>query len=282
MKYLFCLLMALPMFSYAEDVSPNVGTEIPVAAPVEAPEIPQPGSQKFVVGLKTVDFNYNEPGLMSDRGWLSGLNFQYHRMMSETNTLIVSADYVQGSTVYNGALQTNTGNTTPYSSTEQFRVMSLEAAFSSPISNSGTWGVLVGLGYRNTYDNKTGQYDYRRDITYYYTVLGLTAQLYNQGKIKAVGIGELNTLLGGGAKTYLSDVSSSYKDVNFAFRNGAAVKIGVETTIKDFIGKEILVDVSYKYWTVADSNVEYVGNNSYGLEPHNTTGLTSISVGYVF
>lgn len=276
------MAMALPALSFAEDVSPNVGTEVPVAAPVEAPEIPQPGSQKFVVGLKTVDFNYNEPGLMSDRGWLSGLNVQYRRMMSETNTLIVSADYVQGSTIYNGALQTNTGDKTPYSSTEQFRVMSLEAAFSGPILNSNTWGAVAGFGYRNTYDNKTGQYDYRRDITYYYTVLGLTALLYNQGKIKAVGIGELNTLLGGGAKTYLSDVSSSYKDVNFAFRNGAAVKLGIETSIKDFIGKEILIDVSYKYWTVADSNVEYVGNNSYGLEPHNTTGLTSISVGYVF
>ncbi len=282
MRYLFCLLIALPVFSFAEDVSPNFETEGPVAAPAEASEIPQPDSQKFVVGLKTVDFNYKEPDLMSDRGWLSGLNFQYHRKLSETNTLIISADYIQGSTVYNGALQTNTGNTTPYSSTEQFRVMSLEAAFSASITNSPTWGILVGVGYRNTYDNKTGQYDYRRDITYYYTVLGLTAQLYNQGRIKAVGVGELNTLLGGGAKTYLSDVSSSYKDVNFTFRSGSAIKIGVETSIKDFIGKEILVDVSYKHWTVADSNIEYVGNSSYALEPHNTTDLTSLSIGYVF
>lgn len=281
MKYLFCLLLALPSLSSAQEAPSDLGTQVPVAAPAESPALPRASTEKFILGLHTVDFNYQEPGLMSDRGWLAGVAFQYHRLLSDDRLLKVAADYAQGSTLYNGALQTNTGNTTPYSSTEQFRVINLELILGNSLSDRG-WAMTVGGGYRNTYDNKSGPYDYRRDITYYYLLVGLNSRLYDGGKIKSILNLEFSSLLGGGAKTYLSDVSSSYKDVNFAFKYGSALKVGVETTLPVFNEKEVLVDLSYKYWTLSDSKIEYVGNGSYGVEPHNNTALTSITVGYIF
>jgi hypothetical protein len=282
MKYLFFLLLALPSFVLAEESSSDLGTEVPVAPAAEAPAFPKVYKEKFILGLQTVDFDYKEPGLMSDRGWLTGLNFQYHRPISSYDSLKASLDYVQGSTAYDGALQTNTGVSTPYSSTQQFRVINLEVLLASPLFNSSTWGMTIGGGYRNTNDSKTGQYDYRRNITYYYLLAGVNTSVYTNGKINSVGSFEISSLLGGGAKTYLSDVSTSYKDVNFAFQYGTAVKLGLETTLPIFTDKEVIVDLTYKYWTLTDSKTEYVGNGHYGLEPHNTTGLTSITIGYVF
>jgi hypothetical protein len=193
-----------------------------------------------------------------------------------------SADYVQGNVAYDGFLVSTLGVKTPYQSTEKFRVMNLEVILSGPLSNSSVWGMTTGGGYRNTYDYKSGPYDYTRDISYYYLLLGVNAQIYSQGKIRSVASLELSSLLGGGAKTHLSDVSASYKDVNLTFQSGTALKLGVETTLPVFTDKEIIVDLSYKYWTVADSKSEYAGNGEYYIEPHNTTGLATLSVGYVF
>jgi hypothetical protein len=201
-------------------------------------------------------------------------------MDAERNIKVV-ADYVQGQTFYNGALQTNNGITTPYTSTEQFRVINLELIMGRHPADS-FWAYNFGFGYRNTFDSKTNQYDYRREITYYYLLLGVNPVIYTKNKIKSRLNLEYSSLMGGGAKTYLSDVSPSYSDVNFAFQYGAGLKVGLETFFTIFNNQQFMLDLSYKYWTLTDSKVEYIGNGSYGVEPHNTTGLTSITVGYVF
>lgn len=248
----------------------------------ESIEIPtQASPNRFTLGLQIVDFRYREPSLMSDTGRLSGLAFTYQRAVTETRSAKVAVEYAQGTLAYDGALQSQTGNTTPYSSTDEFRVANLEFHWVND-PNDGGWGNSIGLGYRNTYDSKSGQYDYRRDITYYYWLFNLSRDIYEVNKVKSVLNLEMSILFGGGAKTYLSDVAPAYSDVNFAFQSGLGFKASIETTLPVFENKEMLVGLSYKYWTIADSKTEYVGNGAYGVEPHNNTALTSITIGYVF
>lgn len=262
--------MLAPAFSFAED------------PPVESTTVlPEPSPNRYMVGVHSVDFNYQEPGLMSDQGRLNGIALGFQRTFNTDRYFKITADYAQGDTLYNGSLQTNFGVTTPYSSTERFRVFNMEFLLGREPTD-GSWPISTGIGYRNTYDNKTGQYDYRRDITYYYLIIGLNSPIYKNNNLKSILNLELSSLLGGGAKTYLSDVSTSYKDVNFEFQYGSALKAGLESYVTIFGDQQFLVDVSYKYWTLTDSKVEYIGNSSYGVEPHNTTGLFSITVGYVF
>lgn len=282
MKYLLWWLLLAPAFSFAEETpSSDLGAQFPVEAPTKAPaETTSPN--RYILGIHTVDFNYQEPGLMSDRGRLNGLAFTYQYNMDTERNVKVVTDYVQGNTFYDGALQTNTGITTPYTSTESFRAMNLELILGRrPTDNF--WAYTVGVGYRNTFDanDNANPYDYRRDITYYYLLMGVNPVIYNKNKIKSLLNLEFSSLMGGGAKTYLSDVSPSYRDVNFEFQYGAGLKIGLETFISLVDNHQFMVDLSYKYWTLGDSKVEYIGNG-YGVEPHNTTGLTSITVGYVF
>lgn len=233
-----------------------------------------------MLGLYLVDFHYDEPGLMSDDGHLGGLAFSYQYDYSLDRYFKVDTNYSQGSTRYNGALQ-GQGGLTPYSSTEQFRLMNLELTTGHPPGPS-TWAFSYGLGYRNTYDSKTNQYDYRRDISYYYLILGLRPTMYQQGTTTSILAIEYNALLGGGAMTYLSDVNPAYQDVNFTFQGGSAYKLGVENYLTVFNDIKMFLDFSYKYWSLPDSVTKYIGNGKYGVEPKNHTGLFSITIGYIF
>lgn len=281
MKYLLSWLLLAPVFAFAEDTPPiDLGAQVPVA-PTPAPNLSPASPNRYMVGLQSVDFNYQEPDLMSDRGRLNGISVNYLRTFDVERYFKFTADYVQGETFYNGALQTNNGITTPYTSTEKFRLINMEFILGRQRVDS-IWGYTVGAGYRNTFDSKTNQYDYRRDINYYYVLLGLSPVIYNKHNMKSILNLEYSYLIGGGAKTYLSDVSSAYKDVNFEFQLGAAIKVGVETIITAFTDHQFMVDFSYKYWTLTDSKIEYIGNGSYGMEPRNNTGLMSITAGYVF
>jgi len=253
------LLLLAPVFSIADEMPKN----------------------RYILGLKTVDFKYEEPGLMSDRGQLNGLAFIFQRSLHSESYIKAATEYIEGSTIYNGALQTNFGVTTPYSSTEKFRIINFEFMMGrTPLDSF--WATYFGIGYRNTFDSKSGQYDYRRDITYYYYFAGLNPVIYSNPHMKASVNFEMSALLGGGAKTYLSDVSTTYQDVNFEFQNGYAFKIGTEIILFASEETEIFTDLSYKHWLLSDSKVEYIGNGSYGVEPHNATALLSFTLGYIF
>lgn len=130
-------------------------------------------------------------------------------------------------------------------------------------------------------DANDGQYDYRRDINYYYVIYGLQFEALNNDRNILLVQVEVDNLVGGSVKTYLSDADSRYPDLDLQLRDGMAYKLGAEYYYNLANSAKILTEVSYKKWQVSESKAAEA-NGMYFVEPKNTTSLLSLTVGYLF
>jgi hypothetical protein len=242
-----------------------------------------PSKSNYLLGARTVYFDYQEGDFMNDKGFLTGLAGGYFYQFMDNGLFRADGEFLQGGTKYNGGLQDSSGHTTPYQSEDKFRVMNFSgiAMFSSSMTESFVTAPFLGLGYRNTLDGKDNKYDYTRDITYYYLIYGAQFEFINDSRTLFLMNLELDTLLGGQALTKLSDVDSSYPDMNLEFKSGSAYKIGFEFYYTLPTAGKLMAELSYKKWQVAQSKPVAFGDG-YFVEPANTTALTSMTLGYLF
>ncbi len=238
----------------------------------------------FKIGGKVTSFNYEEPGYMKDIGLLSGIEGSYSFQINSYLAWTTQGEYLQGTLDYDGSIQdVKTGKKTPHQSKQRFYVMDVTTVLSvdpTPESSSKIIPYL-GLGFRDTFDNKDEAYDYRRDISYSYIPVGLKLVAGVSKGVKLTTTLEYDHLIVGYAKTYLSDANSKYSDIAPKLGSGSANKISEQLSWSLDSGKKLLVDLSYTQWKVAESEVVSIGDGS-GKEPANTTALTSMSVGVQF
>lgn len=276
------ILLLLALSCFASEENPEAAWNS-LEAEMESSQPKAPSQSNFLLGARRVHFEYQEPDFMKTDGYLDGITGSYFYRWVEGIMFRTDGEYLTGNTHYEGGLQDNYGNQSDYKSEDKFRVINLSGVgmFRSRISDSFATNPFLGLGYRNTFDGKDGPYDYRRDITYYYMILGAQLELINNTAHVLLMNLELDSLVGGQAKSYLSDVDSRYPDPENEFRGGSAYKVGIEYyhTLPT-IGK-VMAEISYKKWQVGESKpVAY--QDRYFVEPENKTTLTSLSLGLFF
>lgn len=237
----------------------------------------------FLLGYRYVNVAYDEGDIMNQKGDLSGLGAALFYRLSPRSLLRMDGEYLTGSLTYSGAISDGYSRTA-FSAKDEFVVKSLSAVYvsSSDWTSSFVTSPFIGLGYRDTLDNKSGEYDYTRDITYNYLILGTQFEVVNDRTKLVMITAELNLLFAGGAKTYLSEVNPNYRDIDLKFKSGNALKLGVESFFTVFETHRIAAEASYKVWNINQSTTEQASDFAYFIEPANKTALTSLTLGYLF
>ncbi len=263
------------------DSSPAIET---TTVATETPPAAQESASKYLVGLRSTSFVYEEPSVMNSKGLLTGAAASYFYQVTNGVLLRADGEFLTGKTQYRGSLSDFAGKTIPYSSEDRFRIMNFSTVgvVASNFTSSFVTAPFLGFGYRNTFDDKDGKYDYRRDITYYYLIYGLQFEVMNTQERSLILQAELNNMISGRCKTYLSDVNSKYPDLDLKQKSGMAYGLGLEYFHTLKTGGKLLTGLAYKKWQVPESEYYKYSDNLYFVEPENTTSLTSVTVGYLF
>jgi Outer membrane protein beta-barrel domain len=156
-------------------------------------------------------------------------------------------------------------------------------------------GVLVtpfaGFGYRYLNDDSagrsttTGARGYERESNYLYSPLGVTALISNDTDMKLRVSGEYDLFWTGTQKSYLSDASAGFNDLENDQSDGFGLRgsIGLQKT-----GKTIdwYADTFVRYWNIEDSDLQTVTFGGaaigQGYEPANETVEVGAVVGVRF
>lgn len=240
-------------------------------------------NNSYQVALKTTNFLFEEPELMQDHGQLSGVAIAFSHRMSEESLLGFQGEYISGQTSYDGSLMDDGERLT---AKDNYRIYALEGMWirNSMVPEMFKISPFLGLGYRNTFDGKDNDYDYRRENVYVYGIAGAEIELAESRGILLLAKGQFNFLVGGQNKSYMTDAYDSdvYPDVELKFKSGQAFKLGLEMHYTLPNKNKLQADVSWTEWRVGDSETFQVAENKYLVEPNSKTTLTSLSLGYIF
>jgi hypothetical protein len=242
----------------------------------------------FGVGFETFYMDDKEdtnPDVSLD-GMMYGGYFAY--AFHGSNNLMVGADLsvAYGELTYDGFL---------YPSGEKYRedsqdwIVEVRGLIGHDFS-LGSGSILTaftGLGSRYWNDQVQSPYGYERELTYYYSPLGLMFAAPMTGSwnwgIKA----EYDLFLGGKVESHLSDVGAGWSDADneWGVGDGYGVRGSVwfAGDLNDHVGMGI--EPFVRYWDIDDSDLDSV-NTPYGrssvYEPATTVFAAGVRVGLQF
>ena len=249
----------------------------------------------FDFGPEVYYYEYKEPGVMEQDGVFYGLRLGYtDRSWITTSPYAapmgggmmfrVEGRLAFGQVDYDGGIiDLNTNQVTPYSM-DDIDDWVFEGRFllgADWLRRSALSTVYAGIGYRYLNDD-TSSYTagYERESNYLYIPVGYQFD-NNQIMGWSFGFGaEFDIFIAGNQRSYLSDVSPTYWDVDMHQDSGygyrASVKIQHKSESEIFI-----VEPFIRYWDIDDSEFEYV---SFGTvwEPANETTEYGLTVLWMF
>lgn len=232
------------------------------------------------LGLGLDYWQYEEPGVMEDKGPLLGAEYEFRNVFSDYLFTQFSMDLFLGRTQYDGR-DLASGEPLQF---EQTNFMStLQAYLGVAIENGNGWAIIpkIGLLYRMLTDaNDEFGGDYQRDQEYFVIPIGLevvhTTHDYRQWTVG----GWISTHFSGVNKTYFTDVGGD-EDLKFKQDIGRGFEIyGTYTFARYYITANI------RHWKVADSELKRATVPALGtrlfLEPENETLAVGTRIGIHF
>lgn len=238
------------------------------------------------LGLEVENFEYNEPGVMSEEGTQYGVYGAYTGYFGGNIMAHAFLSYVGGDLDYDGGLQFLDGSgsiattaTTP-NTIFNFR---LAAGYRIPMGGADITP-YAGYGYRNLENEITDEVTikatgetgivtcagYQRDQKYSYIPIGVQLAFGTTWGVEAVG--EYDYFLSGENHSYRPECGM---DNTFDQEDGSGYRFSVKVISPPVLGNmRIVVEPFYEHWEVDDSNV--VGNF---LEPENDSTSTGIRIG---
>lgn len=228
------------------------------------------------IGFDVRYFNYEEPGLMEESGWMYGIvgSYIYHgnnKLMFET-----SLSYVFGELDYDGQFLDGTPTT---SDTDDWLfewrgLIGPDYRF----KDSSIVTPFLGIGYRFWNDEIKGSGGYEREIQYWYLPIGVKTI----GRLPANwtwGLSaEYDLFLGGKVKSHVSDLlpglSTPENDQNFGDGYGVKFSLQFNTNFSNNYG--ISIEPYITFWDIDESDpswLTFYGHPTgiYVVEPENET-----------
>lgn len=233
----------------------------------------------FAVGGQFFDYQYEEPGLMNNKGIKFGAFVDLTQRAGNGGYWTLGARYAYGDVTYTGS---GTKEDNPD------RIWDFRFIFGKDIKVvKHALSPYIGLGYRNLYNDLRGTTSanavgYRRDSQYLYIPLGVTYRL-PLGKYSRLSTTvEYDYLIEGRQKSYLADVGPVYEAVYGnpvnTQRNGHGKKFNIAIEQRHWA-----FGVFYNYWDIGQSQINYyLGGAAYIYEPENSTKETGIQIRYHF
>jgi hypothetical protein len=243
------------------------------------------------VGPEVYSFNYKEPGYIEEEGIFYGIRFGYtvHDIVPSVPTESQSdrgamyraeGRFAFGQVDYDGELMDGT----PYR-VNNIDDFTFEGRFllGADILNEDTLSTLYsGIGYR--YLNDDLSFDpagYERESKYLYVPLGY--QFDNSHKAGwSFGFGaEFDFFIVGNQRSHLSDFDPTYPDIDNRQNDGYGYRASVRFRhkSKDAI---FVVEPFFRYWDIDDSDMKYIGDDTYLIEPANETTEIGVQLYWMF
>ena len=235
------------------------------------------------VGTEISHITYDEPGVMEEKGVMSGLfgSYAYH------NNYMLRAEgrFSYGQVDYNGKLS----NGTPYTINSiddyilEFRGL---GGYDFPILTTTILMPYIGFGYR--YLNDDSSFDpagYERESNYLYSPIGIEIITPFKNGWSIGFTFEYDYFWKGVQKSHLSDVNPSFNDVENDQNDGYGLRGSVEFQKK---GDKVdyLIEPFIRYWNIdrsENANITYAGTLwGYGWEPENDSTEIGVKLGVGF
>lgn len=256
--------------------------------PVMADGLERPQAE-FEIGLEEFFHHYEEPGIMEEEGWFTGI-YGEGKFRTSENTSMTGIVKLQGSFAY-GQVDYTSVNTGDLNDVDDF-IVELRPLVGIEILTAKAFEITpyIGLGYRYWYDDlrgtsTTGATGYQRESQYFYLPVGIElAKNYRGWGWKLTLEGDY--LLEGKQTTHLSDVHPALDDLENTQEEGYGARAGLAfTKYGDRI--DFTVEPFVRYWDIDDSNFTSVTSfgtpiGDVGYEPANETLQTGIRLGMKF
>jgi hypothetical protein len=259
----------------------QVDKELPAVSPaISDTSLPRSKApHTWEIGPEISYIKYKEPDVMSQRGPMYGIDaaYSYHNGVM----IKVAGRYSYGKVDYQNSSTLNNIDDSI------FEIRTL-GGYDFKISSSFTMTPFIGVGYRYLKDDmsgritSTGAKGYLRESNYYYSPVGIEAvNVFDKGWSAGV-ILEYDYFWKGMQKSYLSNVSAGYNDIENNQNSGYGVRGSViikKQTDRVFY----VIEPFVRHWNIDKSdvqNVTYYGTViDRGLEPKNES--TEIGVKFM-
>ncbi|MGE4297850.1 MAG: hypothetical protein AB7E47_07465 [Desulfovibrionaceae bacterium] len=272
MKRLTCLWAASVLFLLA------------AASPALA-ENPLP-SHQVRMGYRLMSFDYSEPGLMDETGWLNGAfaDLTYHTKGGWM--LRGELELLGGTLDYDGQYQDGT----PISRDTDDVLFGARLLVGRDYSldDATALTAFAGVGYRAWDDTINGSGGYERNIRQVYMPVGLELTHAYDASWKTGVRGEYDLFLGGQVKSHLNQavagLNTLTNDQDFGKGYGLRFSLFVEKRMD--AGWSMGVEPYFRYWNIDKSSTSTVTFNNqpvaYGWEPKNETTQMGLSLYVAF
>jgi hypothetical protein len=255
------------------------------------------------VGLETSYIHYEEPDIMKEKGWMTGVFGVYTLRMQDNQPVGSLAEFlshygdnkmfrVDGKFSY-GEVDYDSNGTGSIDSIEDFMFETrATAGYDFPVLQTTTITPYTGLGYRYLNDDSsgktstTGHVGYERESNYFYLPLGLETQTKLAQGGWSWGLSfEYDLFLNGKQKSHLEDVSPLLNTLDNDQDSGFGLR-GSLRLLKEFQNVEWLIEPFFRYWSIEDSEVGTIvcGGTpcALGFEPENESREYGIKLGASF
>ncbi len=248
----------------------------------------------FFVRTGPVEYHYEEPGLMKITGSLGKmfeLGTGYRKgIFRKAVPMFYYVDFniaASSSLNYDGGItDTATGVTTPDSEKSSDQIYHLQGGYGFTFINSSTQAIELsgGLAFWILRNMVGGRASYHREINQFFAHVDADYVVKGGDHFMFITGLQLNLLLLGTVKSKLSDVNSSYSDLNNTQTSGNGYKIHASFEFPTGAWTPY-IDIYHRYWKIEDSDTTYatIGTNYVGFkEPSNWTHITGVNFGARF
>lgn len=263
------LLLLNFCIAYAED-SPRLSDEIP--------------TQKLTLKLSTVDYHYEEPGLMSIHGRMYGFEGGWRNSFHLGNWTMpygVKANLLTGKNIYDGGVVHNNGVVTPESAPSHDWIVDYEGFIGTALIDGEHHELDLGAGpgFWFLFNHIDGEGSYTRETMYVYLPVSLRYAL-RMSRWKLTLGAQYDVFLYGHVHSALSELGNNYEDVNNNQSAGSGYRFttGFEYAFGSW---SLLIDGFYKAWNIANSDSQFSAG-AHWREPRNTTKMVGINAGVRF
>ena len=210
---------------------------------------------RLQLGVVCSDFNYEEPGLMEEKGTLYGVMARYCFRNEEDGMFQTDIQVDFGEITYDGGYQDGT----PLKTNTDDVVVEWRAigGLDCPVRNSTLVTPFLGLGFRYWNDRIEGQGGYEREISYWYVPLGVQIMTSLWPGLTMGASLEYDLFFAGRVESHLDKLNSNfYRLYNDQLPGkGFGIKGALQFRFVSGAYLGLIIEPFVSYWEAADSEV---------------------------
>lgn len=246
---------------------------------------------EYELGPYVSHFNYKEPGVMEDKGYLSGIFGAVTLRPDQADAYWPGMYRLDGSIGF-GEVDYTSQSTGSINGIDEFMLEArYVAGYDFPAASGARVTPYAGLGYRYLRDDSggmrssTGHSGYKRESNYWYIPVGVEASGPLAGGWGAGFTAEFDVFLRGKQKSHLGDAVLGLGTLENTQDSGYGARGSVRIT-RETAGAVFLLEPYVRWWKIDDSRLSLIACDPsvciFGYEPGNESLEAGVKAGVAF